>query len=446
MQKSYIPKASEWEFCKWINLCTVRKTPDWISKVWIKDLFWNITEEILGTVLNWETYKWKKIIRIYSSWHIFISDDKQEVFLITTEKGWKTQHQFTWWSPLEDEYKDIIYKENWVYRFDIKKARKNARIRTKNRTWVKVLEEYNKSPIVDWTLIESEENWEIYYKLVCLMHFIVKKYEWTLSYLEKENAIWWDFYKISNLQKTKDIAPNVYIISRKTIELLSRKNKTVIVTDFSKTLTSSTNPTTWSIFAKLWFLWTRYTNKRKIFYEKYHDYELKWNIEKTKQWWEKHLNLFIEYWLTKDLIDKITSTNYFTTRKGLKDFLNILDNKWIKLFIVSSWISEFIRSFLRYNQISENQIEIYGNDIIFDEKWKAIWFDNNSIITTLNKNENNFDLELYWKIILLGDNFSDLSIYNWNCLKIWFCDSDKIKWYDIYLWSDWGFKEILEHI
>lgn len=220
--KSYIPKATESEFCDWINICTVRKTDNWISKIWIKDLSWNISEWILETIINSDTYNWKKIVRVYSSWHIFLSEDRRKVFLVTTEKNWKVQHQFTWWSPLEEENQEVIYKDNKIYNFNIQKVRNNAKIRTQNRTWVEIIEEYNENPLFDWALMENEENWEIYYKLVCLMHFIVKKYEWILSFTWKENTIWGKWYKIDELPNIKNIAPNVYIVSKSAVENLKQ--------------------------------------------------------------------------------------------------------------------------------------------------------------------------------------------------------------------------------
>lgn len=446
MQESYIPKASEWEFCDWINLCTVRKTDDWVSKIWIKDLSWNISEEILETIINSDTYNWKKIVRVYSSWHIFLSDDKKEVFLVTTEKDWKTQHQFTWWSPLEEENQEVIYKYNGVYKFDIQKVRNNAKIRTQNRTWVEIIEEYNEKPLVDWALMENEENWEIYYKLVCLMHFVVKKYEKVLSYTWKENTTWWNWYKIDDLENTENIAPNAYIVSKKTVELLWRLDKTIIITDFSKTLTSHENPTTWWVFAKSWLLGEEYTKERNKYYEEYHNFELQWNVQKTKQWWWEHLDLFSKYWLTKKMINQITNSNYFVKRNWLENFIKTIQEKWIKLFIASSWVSDFIESFLIQNWISDEWIEIYGNSLIFNDNWKVIWFDNKSIVTTLNKWENKFDLEFYWKVILLWDDSSDLDMYNWNCLKIWFCESNEVKWYDIYLWNNGDLNEVLNNI
>ncbi len=220
MEKSYLPKAPEWEFCEWINFCTVRKTDEWMSKAWFKDLTWNISEIMLEKVINKETYNWKEVVRVYSSGHVFIDNTKKEVFLVTTDKNWKVQHQFTWWSPLEDENKEVIIQESWAFKFDLEKVRANARIRTKNRTWVTIIEEYNEKPLVDWALIENKEDGEVYYKLVCLMHFIVKKYEWILSATWDENTIAWNWYVIDDLPDTKNIAPNAYIVSKKALEIL----------------------------------------------------------------------------------------------------------------------------------------------------------------------------------------------------------------------------------
>lgn len=222
MEDSYLPKVEEKELCDWINLCTVRKTEDWISKIGIKSLNGEINEKLLSEIINEDTYNNKKIIRVYSSWHIFLSDDKKEVFLLTTEKKWKIQHQFTGWSPLEDNNKNVIFKEDWIYKFDLEKVKNNAKIRTKNRTWVEVLEEYNEKPVVDWVLMENQdENWESFYKVVCLMHFIVKKYDWVLWFTWKEYSIDWKFYKINNLKNIKNISPNAYIVSKEAVKIIN---------------------------------------------------------------------------------------------------------------------------------------------------------------------------------------------------------------------------------
>ncbi|EKE29302.1 MAG: hypothetical protein ACD_2C00193G0023 [uncultured bacterium (gcode 4)] len=220
MQESYIPKWEENDFCASINLCTVRKTDNWISKIWIKYLTGEVREAELSEIINSDTFEWKKIIRIYSSWHIFLSEDLKKVFLVTTSKDWKTQHQFTWWSPMEEENKEVITNKDWAYKFDLNKVRANARIRTLNRTWVDVTEEYNDVPLVDWVLMENEEDWVVFFKLICLMHFIVKECDWKPWFTLNENVIWADWYDIDDLPNIANVAPNAYVVSKNAREIV----------------------------------------------------------------------------------------------------------------------------------------------------------------------------------------------------------------------------------
>jgi len=64
-----------------------------------------------------------------------------------------------------------------------------------------------------------------------------------------------------------------------------------------------------------------------------------------------------------------------------------------------------------------------------------MWYDADSIITSLNKYEHHFDLSGYDKIILLWDDATDLQMYKGECLKIWFCD-ESVGGYDVYLGKD----------
>lgn len=220
MQESYMSMVTDQEYCEWFWFSSVRNR-GWVVNVLVKNLVWETSEEALSKIINNKTYNEKRVIIVYSSGHVFINEDRKQVYLVTTEKKWKRQVQFTWWSPLEEDYKNVIIKKKLVYNFDLKKVRKNAVTRTKNRTGVEVLEDYNDKPIVDWVLIETkEENWEIYYKLVCLMHFIVKKYEWILWSTWQEYTKAWDWYIIDYLPNIINIAPNAFLVSKKAVELV----------------------------------------------------------------------------------------------------------------------------------------------------------------------------------------------------------------------------------
>ena len=52
------------------------------------------------------------------------------------------------------------------------------------------------------------------------MHFIVKKYEWILTFTSNENITWWEFYNIDDLPNTKNIAPNAYVVSKETLKYI----------------------------------------------------------------------------------------------------------------------------------------------------------------------------------------------------------------------------------
>lgn len=222
--QSYIPKAGEAQWCEWFKLCTVRKDAGWVAKIWVKQVSGEVDQETLATVINADRYDGKAIKRVYASWHVFLSDDLREVYLVTKEKDGTIQHQFTGWSPLEEEFKDVIRKEDGIYRFDIATVRANARLRTKKRTWVIVTDEYNEHPLVDWVLMENKnaETWESYWKLVCLMHFIVKEYTWTLAATGEEYAVSGARYPIENLDNQANIAPNAHLVSRKAVEEVSK--------------------------------------------------------------------------------------------------------------------------------------------------------------------------------------------------------------------------------
>lgn len=95
---------------------------------------------------------------------------------MTVEKGDNKQVQFTGGSPLEETHQQVVYKIGREVKFYLSKVEENAIARTKNRTGVEVIDHYNETPLVDWALMEStDDEGNSYWKLVCLLHYIVKK-------------------------------------------------------------------------------------------------------------------------------------------------------------------------------------------------------------------------------------------------------------------------------
>lgn len=218
---SVIPKIDSDHLCDAFKLCSVREK-DWVYMIAVKFLDWRITEIPLDEIIDADTYEWLPIVRTYSSWCVFISPDKTQVYLVTTEKDWKEQHQFTWWSPIEQDFSNIIFKKDDHLKVDLYKIEDNAVHRTKNRTWAQATEFYNEKPLVDRILQEKiDENNKKYRRLVLLMHFVVKKYEWNLWFNKwVEGIVDGKRYDIADLPSTPEVAANAFIVTNKALELI----------------------------------------------------------------------------------------------------------------------------------------------------------------------------------------------------------------------------------
>lgn len=219
---SLIPKVDPEEFCELWKLCSVRER-DGEYMVAVKYMDGRQMEMPLKNIVDADEYLWLPIIRTYSSGHVFISQDKQRVYLLSTQKDGATQHQFTGWSPIEEEFSNIIYKSpKGKTKINIYRVEDNAIQRTLIRTWVKVTDVYNDMPLVDWALMEREDDqWKKYRRVVLLMHFIVKSYEGNLGVCKwQENVIDGKRYSIDDLPTTSNVAPNAYIISNKARQLI----------------------------------------------------------------------------------------------------------------------------------------------------------------------------------------------------------------------------------
>lgn len=83
MSQNYLPKVNPNELCEALALCSVRKR-DNEYLVAVKRLDGTIEEIPLIAVANADEFEEKKIVRNYSSGHVFIENDK--VFLVTTSK------------------------------------------------------------------------------------------------------------------------------------------------------------------------------------------------------------------------------------------------------------------------------------------------------------------------------------------------------------------------
>ena len=197
----------------------------------------------------------------------------------------------------------------------------------------------------------------------------------------------------------------------------------LIISDFSKTFTSSDMPSTWSVFAKSNILGDGYNSDRDDLYAQYAHYEKEGNIDMTEEWFAEHAELFITYSLTQEQINQLVMDDrYFAPREGVSEFLEYISQNNISLVIVTSGISQMVMTWFqkRFNYVPDI---IFGTDLHMTEG-TVTDFDPDSIITPLDKS---IEIELEDEnesIILIGDSSEDTKIVPSAKLSIGFIDEE----------------------
>lgn len=196
-----------------------------------------------------------------------------------------------------------------------------------------------------------------------------------------------------------------------------------VIADFDKTITDSDSYTSWSIMGTSKLVPKEYIIERTKLHEYYRPIEvnesldLDFRLKSIKDWYKKHVELFIKYKITEDTFKNIIDNiNIMKFRKGAKEFLSFLNNNNIPLIIVSAGIGNFIEAFLNKNNCYYDNTYVSSNKIIF--KNRIVNGLDKHIIHSLNKNESSTPESIKEKIknkntvILLGDLISDINMVN----------------------------------
>lgn len=212
-----------------------------------------------------------------------------------------------------------------------------------------------------------------------------------------------------------------------------------VLTDFDRTITVGNNDSSWSILSKSKDVPMEYVTKRQALFDYYRPFEIDETIDyETKnrlmrEWWNKHINLFIEYQLSEKVInDAAKNLRVMAFRDGAKDFLENMQQRNIPVIIISAGIGNFIEQFLINNNCDYDNIYIVSNFIKF-EGGIAVGISGN-VIHSLNKNEVSLPENIKKvikdrsNIILLGDAISDIRMVSAknknNALKIGFLEEN----------------------
>ena len=194
-----------------------------------------------------------------------------------------------------------------------------------------------------------------------------------------------------------------------------------VVADFDRTITKGNSKTSWSILANSDLVPKEYALERQELYDIYRPIEIDEHLDletksaKVKEWFQKHIELFVKYHTSEEVFEKAaTDLRVMEFRNGAKEFVEFLHEHNIPLIIISAGIGNFIESFFKHNDCYLDNVYISSNKIIFKDG-KANGVDKN-IIHSLNKNEVSLPDDIHEKVknrsnvILLGDQVSDLNM------------------------------------
>jgi len=204
-------------------------------------------------------------------------------------------------------------------------------------------------------------------------------------------------------------------------------NSIQIVSDFDRTLTTffcngkKTNTAIAQIRENNFFN-AEYTKKSFALFDKYHPIEedsslsVEQKIPLMEEWWSKHLEIIVQYGMTREINDKIVKVQSKYVRKKFKQFFKTLNSKKVPVLILSSALGDVIEGVLKSHKVFTKNIHVISNFFDFDKNGKAKGY-KGKIVHVFNKDESQIKETPYFSkiisrknVILLGDSLGDLKM------------------------------------
>ena len=200
-----------------------------------------------------------------------------------------------------------------------------------------------------------------------------------------------------------------------------------VAIDFDRTITGTSGVDSWDATGIL--LGEEFKNKLNELYLIYRPIELDYSIPKNKKeammekWYKDVLDLYYEYGLTKEKLEKSVRESNLVFRDNAQDFLKSMYSHNIPVIILSAGIGNVIELFLKDNHCYYGNIFVISNFIIFNDKGEMERFKNKIIHTTNKTTKGNLPQELEKQIntkktiLLLGDIIDDKKMVekeNWS--------------------------------
>lgn len=199
------------------------------------------------------------------------------------------------------------------------------------------------------------------------------------------------------------------------------KDSIHIVADFDRTITSGIACPTWNLLSCSNVFPEEYNYRVCELNDNYRPIEINYSLtkeyreEKMTEWWDKSLELLIEYGVNQEMIAEIIANDkLLLLREGAMEFLKLCNSDNIPVIIISAGIGNIIVEFLKHSQLLTENVHVISNFLSFEDGVaNGVKAD---IIHCLNKNESELHIEIKEKIkdrpnaILLGDSIDDINM------------------------------------
>jgi len=191
-----------------------------------------------------------------------------------------------------------------------------------------------------------------------------------------------------------------------------------VVSDWDRTLTypktaNGQDTTSYLAIVHGGYLGDGYRDEMAKLYVKYRGAELDSSIceaDKLRlmdEWWMAALGLLEDYGLTRAMLEDVSKQDVMVLRKGVVDFLRMLNEKHTPLQIVSAGLGDVIVSFLEARSLMLNNMHLIANWLQFDGEGRVIGC-KKPVIHSANKTHL-IDVQSLGKtcVLLLGDTLED---------------------------------------
>lgn len=183
----------------------------------------------------------------------------------------------------------------------------------------------------------------------------------------------------------------IYINEEKLEQCKINKNNICYIIDFDRTLTKENCEDSWDAVANKEIFGEKLAKELNRLYQKYGPIEVNYKMpfkEKEKymiEWYQKCMETYYKFNLTKDKVEKSIKTSNIELRKGVIEFLEFTKEEKIPIIILSAGIGNTIEEVLKQNSCYFENIHIISNFIKFDNKGYMMKYEGN-LIHSLNKN------------------------------------------------------------